>query len=221
MLDYWNCSIRRIRLDPGTIVAWFLTPSLSRLSYAATAYIKLQNCKQFPWPCILIGFTRWNLCEDDGRSANRHFLDNRDEMSSFLSLITVDRISRAASPSQAEYSRSAGCKWNKSTFTDGCTRALGIENIRRFRQSQFIRRLQPPDSYIQFSLASADGRWRDVAAAFGENTVCSNDRFTLKFTGNFREHGLSRDLPGTYSLLLPLLPSPPPSRGIWKIYSTT
>lgn len=44
------------------------------------------------------------------------------------------------------------------------------------------------------------------AIAFGENTLCSNDRFTVKFTGKFASAAPYREI----SL-----------NGIWKIYFAT
>lgn len=118
----------------------------------------------------------------------------------FISLYPERENSRASTPS---------CKLNKSTFVGGRVRAraLEIENIRHFRQSQFIRRFQSPDSYIQFSshppMAAAavppSGKTRSVRRA---------DRFTVKFTRKFAS-AAHRRIFSNASLpnLLPVSPS--------------
>jgi len=94
-----------------------------------------------------------------------------------------------------------GCKLNKSTFTGDCARAFEIENIRHFRQSQFIRRHRP---LIRTSNFPRIRRWPTPPPS-GKTRFCSNDRFTVKFTGKFASaayHGISLN-------------------GIWKIYFAT
>lgn len=74
-----------------------------------------------------------------------------------------------------------GCKLNKSTFAGDCARAFEIENIRHFRQSQFIRRFRGPPRFVHpIFPASADGRRLRLRGKYG-----LFERFTMKFTGKF------------------------------------
>lgn len=74
-----------------------------------------------------------------------------------------------------------GCKLNKSTFAGDCARAFEIENIRHFRQSQFIRRFRGPPRFLHpIFPASADGRRLRLRGKHG-----LFERFTIKFMAKF------------------------------------
>lgn len=76
-----------------------------------------------------------------------------------------------------------GYKLNKSTFAGDCARAFEIENIRHFRQSQFIRRFRGPPRFVHSIFpASADGRRLCLRGKY-RGLFERFTKFTRKFAG--------------------------------------